>query len=211
MHLTSRRQPRLPAGRLAERPSGRHASRRVGEPLRMAVLGLLLATAGLAACTSTQLEKDAAAIERRGDTTVDPNAAGSATGGVSNVAPVVTEQVDPLQDPASPLARRSVYFQFDSFVVQPDYQPVVETHARYLTSNPGRHVVLEGNTDESGSREYNLALGQKRADAVRRALAGLGVTESQMESISFGEEKPRALGTDDTSMAENRRVDINYR
>ena len=206
MNLTSSRQARQALGRPAG-PAGRLA----GDSIRVAVIGLLLAMGGLAACTSTQLEKDSAAIERRGAAT-DPNALGGAdSAGVSNVAPVVTEQIDPLQDPASPLARRSVYFQFDSFVVQPEYQPVVETHARYLTSNPGRHVVLEGNTDESGSREYNLALGQKRADAVRRALSTLGVGENQMESISFGEEKPRALGTDDTSMAENRRVDINYR
>lgn len=206
MNLTPSRQARQPAGR----PAG-SAGRLAGDSIRVAVIGLLLTIGGLSACTSTQLEKNPADVERRGAVT-DPNALGSAdSAGVSSVAPVVTEQVDPLQDPASPLARRSVYFQFDSFVVQPEYQPVVETHARYLTSNPGRHVVLEGNTDESGSREYNLALGQKRADAVRRALSMLGVTENQMESISFGEEKPRALGTDDTSMAENRRVDINYR
>ena len=197
---------------LALRSVGHRAGRLAGEPLRLAVIGLLAATVGLTACTSTQLEKDSAAIERRGDATVDPNALGGTdSAGISSVAPVVTEEIDPLQDPASPLARRSVYFQFDSFVVQPEYQPVVETHARYLTTNRNRHVVLEGNTDESGSREYNLALGQKRADAVRRALATLGVDDAQMESISFGEEKPRALGTDETSMAENRRVDINYR
>ena len=71
--------------------------------------------------------------------------------------------------------------------------------------------MIEGNTDERGGREYNLALGQKRADAVRRALATLGVEDAQMESISFGEEKPRALGSDEASMAENRRADLNYR
>ena len=198
----------FPSSPLALRSAGHLAGRLAGRPVRLAVIGVLAATVGLSACTSTQLDKDAAAVERRGDATVDPNAA---AGGVSAVAPVVTEAIDPLQDPASPLARRSVYFQFDSFVVQPEYQPVVETHARYLTTNRNRHVVLEGNTDESGSREYNLALGQKRADAVRRALTTLGVDDAQMESISFGEEKPRALGTDEASMAENRRVDINYR
>ena len=206
MNLTSSRQARQPVGRPAG-PVGRLA----GDSIRVAVIGLLLAVGGLAACTSTQLEKDPAAVERRGSGADANGQGGTDSAGISSVAPVVTEQVDPLQDPASPLARRSVYFQFDSFVVQPEYQPVVETHARYLTSNPSRHVVLEGNTDESGSREYNLALGQKRSDAVRRALATLGVAENQMESISFGEEKPRALGTDEASMAENRRVDINYR
>ena len=195
----------FPSSPLAPRRAGRLAS----APVRLAMIGLLMASVGLSACTSTQLDKDAG--ERRGEATVDPNQGSNANSGISNVAPVVTTEIDPLQDPASPLARRSVYFQFDSFVVQPEYQPVVETHARYLTTNRNRHVVLEGNTDESGSREYNLALGQKRADAVRRALSTLGVEEAQMESISFGEEKPRALGTDEASMAENRRVDINYR
>lgn len=200
------------ANRSASSVAGRSAGRPVRRPARLALMSLLLASAGLVACTSTQLEKDPNAADLRGSAdAVDPNAAANASRGISSVAPVVTEEVDPLNDPASPLARRSVYFQFDSFVVQPEFQPVVETHARYLTTNRNRSVVLEGNTDESGSREYNLALGQKRADAVRRALTGLGVEDSQMESISFGEEKPRALGHDETSMAENRRVDINYR
>ncbi|MGE3603483.1 MAG: peptidoglycan-associated lipoprotein Pal [Lautropia sp.] len=181
----------------------------------LAVL-LVLGLTGLAACTSVELDKNAAKIEKRdgagaagGSTTRE--AAGAQSGGVSDVAPVVVEQKDPLTDPDSPLAKRSIYFQYDSFVVQPDFQPVVENHARFLTENKGRRVVIEGNTDERGSREYNLALGQKRADAVRRALATLGVDDAQMESISFGEEKPRAIGTDEASMAENRRADLNYR
>ena len=95
-------------------------------------------------------------------------------------------------------------------MVQPEFQSVVEAHARYLASNPTRKVVVEGNTDERGGREYNLALGQKRADAVRRALATLGVSDSQVESVSFGEEKPRSTGTDEASLAENRRADLRY-
>jgi peptidoglycan-associated lipoprotein len=179
--------------------------------LRLAVLALTLA--GLGACTSVDL-KDPAKIEKRdpssatGGSTTD---ADSAAAGVSGVAPVVVQEMDPLDDPASPLAKRSVYFQYDSFVVQPEYQSVVEAHARYLSSNRSKRVVIEGNTDERGGREYNLALGQKRADAVRRALATLGVDDTQMESISFGEEKPRALGTDEASLAENRRADLSYR
>lgn len=182
-------------------------------PVRFALVGLALALGGLTACTSTQLQKDPAKVERRGTPTAPDSSANQAgdASGISGVAPVVVEEKDPLQDPNSPLARRSVYFQYDSFVVQPEFQPVVETHARFLTTNKNRRVVIEGNTDERGSREYNLALGQKRADAVRRALATLGVEDAQMESISFGEEKPRALGSDETSMAENRRVDLNYR
>lgn len=118
---------------------------------------------------------------------------------------------DPLSDPNSPLSQRDIFFEFDSFAILPEYQAIVEAHAGYLSSHRDKHVVLEGNTDEYGSREYNLALGQKRADAVRRALSTLGVDESQMESISFGEEKPRAAGADDASRAQNRRVDIKYR
>ena len=197
---------------LALRSVGHRAGRLAGEPLRLAVIGLLAATVGLTACTSTQLEKDSAAIERRGDATVDPNALGGTdSAGISSVAPVVTEEIDPLQDPASPLARRSVYFQFDSFVVQPEYQPVVETHARYLTTNRNRHVVLEGNTDESGSREYNLALGQKRADSIKKMLVMMGAREDQVEAVSLGEEKPRAEGANEAAWAENRRGDILYK
>ena len=86
----------------------------------------------------------------------------------------------------------------------------VEAHARFLTTNKGRRIVIQGNTDERGSREYNLALGQKRAEAVRRSLSLLGVPETQMEAVSLGEEKPRSSGTDEASLAENRRADIVY-
>ena len=180
--------------------------------LRLATLAVSLAA--LAACTSVDLQEPAQ-IEKRdgssasGGSTVDPSL--SSSGSVSGVAPVVAPEVDPLNDPASPLAKRSVYFQYDSFVVQPEYQSVVEAHARYLASNRNKRVVIEGNTDERGGREYNLALGQKRADAVRRALATLGVDDAQMESVSFGEEKPRSTGTDEASLAENRRADLSYR
>lgn len=178
--------------------------------LRVATLAVSLAV--LTACTSVDLQEPAQ-IEKRdsssasGGSTVDPSLSGS----VSGVAPVVAPEVDPLNDPASPLAKRSVYFQYDSFVVQPEYQSVVEAHARYLAANRNKRVVIEGNTDERGGREYNLALGQKRADAVRRALATLGVDDAQMESVSFGEEKPRSTGTDEASLAENRRADLSYR
>lgn len=179
-------------------------------PLR--VVALALGLSFLAACTSVDLKKPAQ-IEKRdgsgaiGGAELDPNASGS----VSGVAPVVVQETDPLNDPASPLAKRSVYFQYDSFVVQPEFQSVVEAHARYLAGNKTKKVVIEGNTDERGGREYNLALGQKRADAVRRALATLGVDDAQMESISFGEEKPRAMGSDESAFAENRRADLSYR
>jgi peptidoglycan-associated lipoprotein len=117
---------------------------------------------------------------------------------------------DPRRDPASPLSKRSIYFDFDRFVVKDEYRPVIEAHASYLTSHRNSRAVMQGNADSRGSREYNLALGQKRAEAVRRALALLGVQEEQLEAISFGEEKPRAVGDSEQDYAENRRTDIVY-
>ena len=117
---------------------------------------------------------------------------------------------DSRKDPASPLSKRSVYFDFDQFVVKDEYRPVLEAHAGYLLSKRDAHVILQGNTDERGSREYNLALGQKRAEAVRKALALLGVKDAQMEAVSFGEEKPRKEGDSEEAYAANRRADIVY-
>jgi len=111
----------------------------------------------------------------------------------------------------APGAGKVVYFDFDSFVVRPEYQPVVEWQARVLRTNPKRHVVLEGHTDERGSREYNLALGQKRAEAVRRSLTILGVNDGQLEAVSFGKEKPAVQGTSEEAYAQNRRVEFGRR
>jgi peptidoglycan-associated lipoprotein len=117
---------------------------------------------------------------------------------------------DPRKDPSSPLATRSIYFDYDSYVVKDEYRSVLEAHAGYLKSNGDARLILQGNADERGSREYNLALGQKRAEAVRKALAVLGVNNAQLEAISFGEEKPRATGSDEQALAENRRADVVY-
>ncbi len=117
---------------------------------------------------------------------------------------------DPRKDPASPLSTRSIFFDFDSFIVKDEYRPVLEAHAGYLLTRRDARVILQGNTDERGSREYNLALGQKRAEAVRRALGVLGVGEEQMEAVSFGEEKLRNEGDTEEAHAENRRTDVVY-
>ena len=106
--------------------------------------------------------------------------------------------------------QRSVYFDFDSYTVAEQYRGMVETHARYLSGNTQQRIVIEGNTDERGGSEYNLALGQRRADAVRRMMTLLGVSDSQIETISFGKEKPRATGSSEADWAENRRADIVY-
>ena len=106
---------------------------------------------------------------------------------------------------------RVIYFDFDSFSIKPEYQPVIDVHANFLNANKTRRVTLEGHTDESGGREYNLALGQKRAEAVRRSLVLKGVSESQVEPVSFGEEKPAATGLSEADLAKNRRAEIVYR
>jgi len=106
---------------------------------------------------------------------------------------------------------RIVYFDFDSYVIRAEARPVIEAHARRLRADAKLRVALEGHTDERGGREYNLGLGQKRADAVRKALSLLGVADTQMEAVSFGKEKPAVPGTSEAAMQENRRVEINYR
>ncbi|MGZ3160039.1 MAG: peptidoglycan-associated lipoprotein Pal [Burkholderiaceae bacterium] len=106
--------------------------------------------------------------------------------------------------------KRSIYFDYNSFVIKSDSQTLLEAHAKYLNSKKGQKIIIQGNTDERGGREYNLALGQKRAEAVRKALSLLNVAESQMEAVSFGKEKPKAAGSNEASWAENRRSDIIY-
>ncbi len=115
-------------------------------------------------------------------------------------------------NPESRLAReRSVYFDFDSYSIPEEYRSVVEMHADYLNQSSSQEVVVEGNTDERGSAEYNLALGQRRSEAVRRMLLLLGVDDEQVEAISFGKERPKATGNTDADHAENRRADFSYR
>ena len=106
---------------------------------------------------------------------------------------------------------RIVYFDFDSYVIRSDFQSAIEAHSRFLKANPARKVVIEGHTDDRGGREYNLALGQRRAEAVRRTLGLLGVTDNQVETVSFGKEKPAVQGSDESAMAQNRRAEIAYR
>ena len=116
-----------------------------------------------------------------------------------------------LTDPKSQLSQRSIYFDLDKYDVKAEYQDLVAAHAKYLVANRGFKVLIQGNTDERGSREYNLSLGQKRSDAVKRSLVMLGAKEDQVESVSLGEEKPKNPGHDEAAWAENRRADILYR
>ena len=118
--------------------------------------------------------------------------------------------VNPLVDPTNILSKRSIYFEFDEYAVSDKYKSMVLSHARYLRDNSNLNIRIQGNTDERGSREYNLALGQRRADSVKKVMTLAGTEDSQIESVSYGEEKPRAAGHNEASWAENRRVDIRY-
>jgi peptidoglycan-associated lipoprotein len=170
---------------------------RISTPLALLLSSALLLTA----CSSVPLDQKPPIEDRSGQTgsNRDVSTVNTATG-----------TSDALNDPKGILAKRSIYFDLDSYIVKDEFKPVVEAHARYLSNNKARKIVIQGNTDERGGREYNLALGQKRAEAVRKMLSLLGVTETQMEAVSFGKEKPKALGSDEEAWAENRRADIVY-
>lgn len=164
-------------------------------------LGLgLTAALVLAACgTTTKLDE------------AKPATAAPAPAASASTAPVAQPAVDPLNDPNSPLAKRSVYFDFDNYAVKDQFKPLVTAHGGYLSQHKDRKIVIQGNADERGSSEYNLALGQKRAEAVRKSLSVMGVADAQMEAISFGKEKPKAAGHDEAAWAQNRRADIVYK
>jgi peptidoglycan-associated lipoprotein len=177
--------------------------------VRLASIGVCVAW--LAACSSVPLdEQKAAPIEDKSAAITPGTGSGAQTGGVKTVDAQgsATRGDDPT---TGLLAKRSVYFEYDQFTVQAQYQPIVEAHAKYLGANRARRIVVEGHTDERGGREYNLALGQKRAEAVKRALLLQGATEAQIETVSLGEEKPRAQGATEGAWTENRRADIVYK
>lgn len=177
---------------------------------RRIILGLLVA-ATLAGCSSGVKLNDVP-VEDKSATTVAPGGPGGSAGGAtqSRVAPVDVAPTDgSLAGPAN--VSKIVFFDYDSYVIKPDAQPIIEAHAKFLRANGNRRVALEGHTDERGGREYNLALGQRRAEAVRRALGLLGVGDNQLEAVSFGKEKPAATGTGESVWSQNRRVEISYR
>ena len=158
-------------------------------------------------CSSTPIpdENSGAPVESRN---------GSSTNGVT---PVIAGGADAnglpreLTDPKSTLSQRSIYFDLDKYEVKDEYKDLVAAHAKYLVAHRDFKVLLQGNTDERGSREYNLSLGQKRSDAVKRSLTLLGAREDQVESVSLGEEKPKNAGHDESAWSENRRADILYK
>ena len=154
----------------------------------------------LAACSSTGTDTASQVEDRSAGAGVTTVTAGGTSG--SGIAA--------LTDPNNILSKRSVFFDFDSYVIKSEAKPLVEAHARFLVQNQQMKMLIQGNTDERGSREYNLALGQKRADVVKQALLLLGAKESQIESVSLGEEKPRCDDASEACYAENRRGDMLY-
>jgi len=175
--------------------------------LRIACLGIALG-ALLAACSGSPVDEQApAGVEDRAATPAQPP--GTSTGSIAKVD--VTGRNLTGQDPAvktGVLAQRSIFYDLDSFEVKDQYKPLVDAHARYLRDNPGRKILIQGNTDERGSREYNVGLGQRRSDGVKRMMQLLGAREEQIESVSLGEEKPRDEGHDEQAWSKNRRSDI---
>ncbi|MDR2111736.1 MAG: peptidoglycan-associated lipoprotein Pal [Candidatus Accumulibacter sp.] len=158
----------------------------------------------MAGCGSTpDAEQDAAPVDSR-------------SGNDGKIATVTTDEVNSrrlppeLTEAKSILSKRSIYFDYDKFDIKPEYRDLVAAHAKFLTNNRQFRMLIQGNTDERGSREYNLALGQKRADAVKRQLVLLGAREEQVESVSLGEEKPKNPGQNEAAWAENRRSDMLY-
>ena len=169
----------------------------------------LLLTAFLAACGSNVKLDEAPVENRTGTAVVTPPAANNDVASKA-VAPVeISATATGAAGPAG--IAKIIYFDYDSFIIKPEFQSAVEAHAKYMAANKIRKLAVEGHTDERGGREYNLALGQKRAESVRRALGLLGVTDAQVEAVSFGKEKPAAAGSDEASLAKNRRAELNYR
>lgn len=158
----------------------------------------LIAAASIAGCSSTPEDTNANAGAAPVDTTTNT------TTTMEEPTTTTTEMADPA------LQSRVVYFDFDKYDIRPDAAPTLSAHAMYLSSHPGAHVRVEGHADERGTREYNMALGERRAKAAAAYLTAKGASSSQIEVISYGEERPVALGHDESSWAQNRRAELNY-
>jgi peptidoglycan-associated lipoprotein len=156
----------------------------------------------LAACSTTSNTPTESAAPQKAPDSVRPVAA------VSNG--LSAADLAALRDPSNPLSKRSIFFDLDSSIIKQEYRSVAEAHGKFLAKKPGVKVTVRGNTDERGSREYNLALGQRRADATKQALNAYGVSSEQIETVSYGSEKPVAEGHNETAWAKNRHADIAY-
>ncbi len=185
--------------------------------LSLAVAGILVAMVYGCASDAVKGEGQAAVEERTPTPTAGP--AGSGTTGAAPSGDVASKPLpsaaatpaatmNPLKDPNNILSKRSVYFDYDSDVIKEEFQSIVRAHARYLVDNGLDKVLIQGNADERGSREYNLALGQRRAEAVKRAMILLNAPDARIEAVSLGEEKPRCEEKTEACYAQNRRGDV---
>jgi peptidoglycan-associated lipoprotein len=174
--------------------------------MRNKILFAATMTLVLAGCQSTPDADKPAGVEDRTPSTATKPPPSATT---KPVAPS-TLSGNPLKDPANVLSKRTIYFEFDRDDIKVEYVPVVEAHGKYLRENRGAKMLIQGSADERGSREYNLALGQRRSDAIKKRLVVLGATETQIESVSLGEEKPACSEHDEACWAKNRRGDMLY-
>lgn len=173
------------------------------------MISAVVFTAVLAACGSS-VKLDEVPVESRTATPISQQPGAGAGAATAGVAPVeIMANSNAMAGPVG--IARIIYFDYDSFTLKPEFQSAIEAHAKFMSANKGRKMAVEGHTDERGGREYNLALGQKRAEAVRRALGLLGVTDAQVEAVSFGKEKPAASGSSEEALAKNRRAELSYR
>jgi peptidoglycan-associated lipoprotein len=175
------------------------------------ILGAFAIAVLAAGCSSPVKleEKTDVPVESRTPTPVGGAGAAAGAGqGTAGASQVTSVNVD--KGPAT-TAARIVYFDFDSFAIKDEFRPLIEGHAKRLTANRTQRTTIEGHTDERGGREYNLALGQKRAEAVLRSLTLLGVAETQLEAVSFGKERPAVQGSDEAAWAKNRRAELKDR
>lgn len=182
------------------------------------LIGSIVLAMFLAACSSKPAKEESKPVEEKSPTQAQtqPKAVEKAPAveppPPAVTAPVIEQKpmINPLKDPNNILSKRSIYFDYDKDEVKAEYRPLVEAHAKYLLAHPQAKVALQGNADERGSPEYNLALGQRRAVAVKKVMNVLGVGDKQIETVSFGEEKPMAAGHDEAAWTQNRRADIAY-
>jgi peptidoglycan-associated lipoprotein len=176
---------------------------------RLASLGALVAAALLAGCSSVPLgDAGGAPVETRTPVVGGTSGAGASGTSQSGVTPVDLSNASADADANAP---HTVYFDFDSYVVKDDYRPIIERFAKALVADRKKHLQIEGHTDDRGGSEYNLALGQKRAEAVAKSIELLGAADSQVEAVSFGKERPAVQGSDEAARAKNRRAELVYR
>jgi peptidoglycan-associated lipoprotein len=169
----------------------------------------------LAGCGTTGEAEDQASAETSASASTQASDSASASAADEQMASAQameseSRQLDPFEDPNNLLSQRVVYFDFDSSAIRDDALPMIQAHANYLASNANVNFTLEGHADERGTREYNLALGERRADAVRRMLIANGVSPAQVRVVSYGEERPAVLGHDESAWSMNRRAEIVY-